>query len=194
MATGDLTTLANVKDWLALPESVTGDDDLLTRLITAVSGFIGTYLSRNLLTASYTETRNGNDQVTLPLVNRPVTAVSSLTINGVVINAAPPLVANAPVQFGYLFDDKVVYLAGWCFKKGFQNIVISYTAGYATVPLEVEQAAIELVCRKYRYKKRIGLVSEAMKDGGTMTYSLKDMDEDTRTILNAYRRTGLVTS
>jgi len=33
MATGDLTTLANVKAWFAPPLTATGDDALLTRLL-----------------------------------------------------------------------------------------------------------------------------------------------------------------
>jgi hypothetical protein len=59
------------------------------------------------------------------LRNRPVTAVSSVTVDGVAIQASSP----APTGAGYLFDDSSVYLVGQCFTKGVQNVVIQYSAG-----------------------------------------------------------------
>ena len=61
MAFGDLTTLADVKAWLqpgqaAFPAT---DDALLTRLITAASQYIQTWLNRQISLANYLETRDG---------------------------------------------------------------------------------------------------------------------------------------
>ena len=59
MATGDLTTLDNVKAWFSPPLTTTTDDTLLTRLVTAASQFIQTWLGRTIAETSYSETRNG---------------------------------------------------------------------------------------------------------------------------------------
>ena len=53
----DLTTLANTKQWLGISSDT--DDDLLTRLITAASFFIETYLGRRLGSQDYAEVRDG---------------------------------------------------------------------------------------------------------------------------------------
>src|SRR5579875_3868416 len=105
MATGDLTTLANVKSYLSPPLTTTADDALLSRLITAASQFIESWLNRTIASAAYTDTRNGTGGTRLFLRNRPVTAVSSLTIDGVAIAASDP----PPLAAGYLFDHSSVY-------------------------------------------------------------------------------------
>src|ERR1700722_8571853 len=101
MATGDLTTLANVKAYLSPPLATTADDALLSRLITAASQFIQSWLNRTIASAAYTDTRNGTGGTRLFLRNRPVTAVASLTVDGVAIAPSSP----PPTGDGYLFDD-----------------------------------------------------------------------------------------
>src|SRR5438045_4378530 len=85
MAQGDLTTLANVKGWFAPPLVTTADDALLTRLITAASQFVLTWLDRTLVQQSYTEMRDGSGGTSLAFANTPVSAVSALAIDGVAI-------------------------------------------------------------------------------------------------------------
>ena len=67
MTTGDLTTLANVKAYFSPPLVTTADDALLSRLITAASGFIQSWLNRTIASATYSETRNGAGGTRLPL-------------------------------------------------------------------------------------------------------------------------------
>src|SRR5579875_234108 len=107
MATGDLTTLANVKAYLAPPLTTTSDDALLTRLVTAASQFVQTWLGRTIAETAYSETRDGQGGTRLFLRNRPVVSVASLTVDGVAI--AP---AAGPGQPGYLFDDSSLYPCG----------------------------------------------------------------------------------
>jgi len=180
MAAGDLTTLSDVKAWLNV--QTTNDDALLTRLISAASTFIQSWLNRQIASQSYTQTLNGNASRKMVLENWPITAVSSLTIDGVVVSQSP----NSQTT-GYMFDDKVVYLISRSFCRGLQNIVISYTAGYSSVPLDIAQACIELVSMRYRERDRIGLASKAV-GGETTAYSLKDMSDSVRAQLSQYRR------
>src|SRR5487761_205916 len=181
MATGDLTTLDNVKAWFAPPLMTTSDDALLTRLVTAASAFIQTWLGRTIAQTSYSETRNGQGGTRLFLRNRPVVAVASLTVDGVAI--AP---ASGPGQAGYLFDDSSVYLAGHAFTRGQQNVTVAYTAGYAATPPELEQACIALVALRYKERDRIGQVSKNLA-GEVVSFAQKDMPADVQTLLDQYR-------
>jgi hypothetical protein len=182
MATGDLTTLANVKAYLSPPLTTTADDALLTRLVTAASQFIQSWLNRAIASTSYTETRNGTGGTRLFLRKRPVTAVAALTIDGVAIApSAPP-----PLGAGYLFDDSSVYLIGHCFAKGAQNVTVQYTAGFAATPPEIEQACIALVALRYKERDRIGQASKNL-GGETVSFQQNDMPADVATILDQYR-------
>jgi hypothetical protein len=182
MAAGDLTTLANVKSWLSPPLTTTSDDALLTRLVTAASQFIQTWLNRQIASASYAETRDGNGGRMLVFANAPVTAVASLTIDGIAVGAAPN-----PFAPGYVFSTSTLYLQGFRFIRGFQNIVLSYTAGFAATPPEIEQACIELVALRYRERDRIGQVSKTLA-GEVVAFTQKDMPADVATILAQYQR------
>lgn len=182
MAAGDLTTLANVKSWFSPPLTATTDDALLTRLITAASQFIQTWLGQQLAVQTYTETRDGKGGQKLALTNIPVTALSSLTIDGLAIPPAPD--ALSP---GYAFSPTMLYLRGYTFTPGFQNVSVTYTAGYAVTPPEIEQACIELVALRYKERDRIGHVSKGVA-GETVTFTQKDMPPDVQSILNQYLR------
>lgn len=125
-APGDLTTLANVKAWRSPPISTTADDAQIARVITAASGFILRSLQRTLQSQSYSETRNGTGGTELMLRNAPVTALASLSIDGDAIPAAPDATSCGYVLAG---DTGVVYLRGYAFCRGVQNVVATYIAG-----------------------------------------------------------------
>jgi hypothetical protein len=75
----------------------------------------------------------------------------------------------------------------WDFPVGYNTVVVAYTAGYATTPLDVAQACIELVALRYRERTRIGEVSRSLGGAETVSYSQKDMSDGTRTLLQQYR-------
>src|SRR6185312_554641 len=110
MAAGDLTTLANVKAWFSPPLTTTADDTLLTRLISAASQYIQAWLGRQIASQSYMETRDGAGGRKLVLANAPVTAVATLSIDGIAI---PP--AAGPSAAGYVFSATTIYLQSYLF-------------------------------------------------------------------------------
>jgi hypothetical protein len=186
MAFGDLTTLADVKAWLQTgQDSFPGTDDvLLARLITAASQFIQIWLNRQIASADWRELRDGNGGQRLAFANFPVSAVLSLSIDGLAIPASPP---DGGFGAGYVFSPTELALRGYVFTRRAQNVVVTYTSGYPVTPPDIAQAAIELVCQRYRERTRIGEVSRALGGGETVTYSQLDMGEDVRLLLSQYR-------
>jgi hypothetical protein len=186
MAYGDLTTIEDVKAWLktgqgAFPAS---DDVLLARLITAASRFIETWLGRQIALADWQEVRDGTGGQRLAFANIPVSAVLFLSIDGLVI---PPAATDGGCGAGYVFSPTELALRGYVFTRRPQNVVVTYTAGYAATPPDVAQACIELVCQRYRERTRIGEVSRALSGSETVTYSQQDMSDDVRLLLSQYR-------
>lgn len=156
MAAGDLTTVATFKAWASI--SSVSDDALLGLVITRLSAAINNHLNRALLSASYSEVYDGRGGQVLMLRNRPVTAVASLSIDGITIPAA----TTRPIV-GYAFDATALYLSeGYAFARGLRNVAVTYTAGYATTPPDVEQAILEWLNVIYRERDRVGLVSKAL--------------------------------
>jgi hypothetical protein len=137
MAAGDLTTPANALQWIGL----TTDDGTVARLITALSVQIQKFLGYQVASANYARTLNGVGGRKLMLPDRPVTAVTSLTIDGHPVPESPN-----PFTPGFVFDDKILYLRGWYeFRRGAQNIAAAYTAGYAATPPDIEQACLDWI-------------------------------------------------
>jgi hypothetical protein len=186
MAFGDLTTLDDVKAWLktgqgAFPAS---DDALLARLITAAGRFVESWLGRPVAAADWQEVRDGTGGQRLAFAHVPVTAVLSLSIDGLAI---PPASADGGWDAGYVFTPTELALRGYVFTRRAQNVLITYTAGYAATPPDIGQACIELVCRRYKDRTRIGEVSRAVGGSETVTYAQQDMSEDVRLLLSQYR-------
>jgi hypothetical protein len=181
MAAGDLTDLDTAKAWLGV--TTTTYDTLVGGLITAVSSFITNYLGRQLLTASYVETYRGNGQSLMLLRNFPITAVASVAFAGQTLTTPADPVA---LTSGYLFDDRILKLIGHRFPLG-RPVVVSYTAGYATAPADIAQAAVELVGEAYRRRDRIGVASKTLGGQEVVAFSLKDMNDTARALLAPYQ-------
>jgi hypothetical protein len=168
-----------VKSWLGV-ESDT-DDALLTRLIAAACGWLeNSYLYRAIGQADYVKSFNGRGHQVQLLPEYPILQVSSVIVDGAAIPARP-----SPTTNGYAFDDMAVYLSGYTFRRGFLNVSISWSAGYATVPEEIEQAAIHLVSARYREKDRIGEASKIIQ-GMQVNFSIKDLPADVVAMLKNY--------
>ncbi len=175
-----LTTLDKARQWVNV--SGNADDALLTRLIAAASGWIETYLSRAILSASYSESRDGNDHHRMPVANYPIISVTSVAVDGVTIPQA-----TSPTSTGWIAEKAAISLRGYTFTAGVQNVQIAYTAGYATCPDDLEQVCLKLVGLQYKNRDRIGHTSKQI-GGETVAFSTRDMDEDMRTIMLQYRR------
>lgn len=184
MAFGDLTTLADVKAWLQLGQAAfpATDDGLLTRLITAASQYIQTWLNRPIAPANYLETRDGTGGYSLQFACFPVSAVTMLTIDD-----QPVPAALSSTGTGYSFSATQLSVRGHRFNRGAQNIMVAYTAGYSTSPPEIAQACIELVALRYRERTRIGEVSRSLGGAETVAYAQKDMSDAIKTLLQRYR-------
>lgn len=194
MAAGDLTTLANLKAWIP-GLTGTSDDLALSRLISATSAQFNAYLSRSLLTASYTESYDGKDTASMILANFPITAVSSLSIDGIPIPAAPLPTPTGPQPAGYVFTAKMLSLVGggypfgasYRFTRGYQNVQVAYTAGLAAVPFDIEQACIEYCAIRYSERQRIGQKSKSL-GGEVVSFFAGDLTPSVKLLLAPYRR------
>jgi hypothetical protein len=217
----DLTDLDTVKGWLASTKSPAGDGDdgSIQLCITAASMWwldqTGLGNANGINTASplnsictFTENYNGNGSNHLYLRNRPIQSVTSLTVGYVTI--AQSTAYGVP---GWVIDQdaKSIWIraggggnvtfssigwpvsgSGYWFAQGIQNVAITYTAGYSTVPYRVQMAVTQQVALNVKRKEWIGLASKAMANGaGTVTFNKWLLDPEVRQALTDYTRTAM---
>lgn len=180
MAAIDLTTTAKFKAWASIASA--SDDTLIGEAITRVSTAVNNYLNRSLNSASYSEVYDGRGGHVLMLRNRPVTAVASLSIDGVAV----PLATSRPFN-GYTFDSTALYALGsYSFTRDYRNVAVSYTAGYVTIPADIEEAVLEWLNVIYRERDRVGLASKAI-GGETTAYDIGAMPKRVTLLLNPFK-------
>lgn len=186
---GDLTTLPEVKQYLGIPDAVTTQDALLSRLISAASQYMQSWMSRVIALQTYNEVRNGMGGQTMVLLNQPIVSVASLTVDGVVIPPRPPLGPTAATGygFGFVFDDTRLFLSGARFGQGMQNVSVVYDAGFATVPPDLDQACIEMVGDLLKYKDRIGQNSMSI-EGQSISFNVQPIPQRVQGVLATYKR------
>lgn len=177
----DLTTLSSLKSYLGMTDSIDGDDELLSSLITAYSKYMQTWMSRNILSATYEDVFDGGGNIKYFPKNYPIRSVSSVIINGQTINA------SSNDGSGYVFNESYIGLKGYSFVYGMLNVRVVYNAGYVSVPADLAQACNELVALRYKEIERIGEKTKILA-GEQVTYITDAFPSSVKTILTNYRR------
>jgi len=167
----DLVTIAQAYAWLGIPS---GTDDVNLQLaVSAYSQLITDFCSRPFVLTTFNEVYDGRDMPRLILRNYPVTQVTSLTIFGI-----PQLAATSAYGPGYVFNGRIVdLLGGDVFTRGQQNVAITYQAGFASIPFDVQMACLDWLKSSYMARtrdltlisQRAGDTEEKFEPGGAIT-------------------------
>jgi hypothetical protein len=181
-----LVSKADLTSYLRV--SPTGAEDALLGTIAAsVNDYFLNECGRIIESASVTEIRDGNSKTQMKLRESPVTAVTSLTVDGQAIPARASVTGA-----GYVFTSSgLVKLVGYSLTDGVQNVVIVYTAGFATVPNDIKQALQETGAFIYRNRERLGEISKNI-EGAVVQYVRDESLPMFRKIVENYKKVSLV--
>jgi hypothetical protein len=153
-STYDLTSLANVKAELGIANGT--NETVLKRYISGASSAVAQYCNRVFVSETLSENfipsrrdrfvRGGVEP--LQLARFPVTAITSVTEDGTTLTMDDYLADNTFGQLTRINDDG--------FPRNWLNapIVVEYSAGFATIPSDVEDAVIRMVTARYLAKGR----------------------------------------
>ncbi len=178
----DLCTIGDVKRYAG----ITTDEEnvLLGMLITAASGWAENYCNRAFLSGSYVEERIGRGQTSYIFNQYPVTAITSLSVDGVPIPQS-----TTPTALGWrLVNSYMARLIGFQLTDG-AVVQCGYTAGYssANLPAEITQAVIEIVALRFKERNWIGHKSKTLH-GDVIGYTNADVPADVKKTLLQYSR------
>lgn len=187
-ASMDLTSLAKLKAYLGL--SAGDDDTLLTSLIDSASEAIEQYCGRPFARTERTELHDGCGSKSILLDCRPVASVASVHDDaGREFDDASLLPAE---NYTFYPESGVLTLDAGVFGDGRRNVQVVYTAGYASAPPAVEQAANILAAHFYNRGRQggDGVVSETL-GAYSVSYDAADWPGSVRALLTAYREASV---
>jgi hypothetical protein len=183
-----LATVDEVKRSLGITS--TDDDVLMFDLVKSSSDFVEKSANRTFNFASYTETFYPETGVReLLLENFPITSVTSVVIDGITLDLATSTIRN----YVWSKDGTLRRVDGGIFPREPAETVVTYKAGFETVPEDVRHAVRKMVSREYLRRLKEGIASESLG-----TYEVKfgagfseDGDEMVKGVIQRYRKRPL---
>lgn len=188
-ASTSLTTREAVKAYLGLTD--TTHDDRLDALIESVSEAIELYCGRPFASVQRTELHDGGGGRSLVLRCRPVASVASLHDDpGRTYTAATLIDAD---EYAVYPDEGVLTLtSGRRFIDGIRNVQVVYTAGYATIPPAIRQAANILVAHfHHRGAQGADALASENLGGYVVSYDTGEWPHQARGLLAEFRETRI---
>ena len=182
-----LVGLADLKSYLNKTD--TGDDDELGFVLGAVHAEMDLTTRRTLYETAHTEYQDGNDTDGLFLENWPVSAVTSVNVDGLRDFGTDTLEDSGD----YFTNTElgIVYHNSGSWPAGHANIKVVYTAGYTadTVPADLQRVVLELasIAWQKRKNKNHDVSSESGGDK-SRTYFTEPYPPHIEEIIAGYRR------
>lgn len=136
------TTIQNYKTWAGIADS--SQDAKIAAAIPRASAMVQRFLGYDPSGGDFVDLLDGNGGRMIPVKNPPIKSVASVVLQDIGTVTIAPTAAISQVV-GFFFDDKFVYLRGYTFCRGTQNVQITYTAGFATFPDDIEEATMMTV-------------------------------------------------
>lgn len=198
----DLVTLEQAKEWLPTNQSVESDNNIQA-CISAVSihwlwktgqgNPDGSIPAKSPFTqvVDYTGWYDGNGGTRMFVRNVPIVSVSSLTIDG-----TAPQQSLGAMMSGWVIDSngKSIALRGsWRFNEGVQNIYLVHRAGFASVPEDIQLAALQIIALNYKKRNWVGQQQVIQPEVfGTVMYRDWDIPPEAQKVIWAYARKAIV--
>lgn len=130
-------------------------DTALAQAVTLSCGLVTAYTGQYIESATYTHTLPIGGDLTIRLPQRPVTAVTSVTVDGTALVSGTDYdwdgISPTIALDGFAPSDETEWVA-----------VVVYTAGYATVPADVKAATLSVGAALYSGAP--GITSESIDD------------------------------
>jgi hypothetical protein len=183
-----LTSVAVAKDHLGIPASDTSQDGRVERFINVCSDRIANYCNRQLVSAAVVEKVHGGMSNMLMLREWPIQSIESVSVdfNG---QFSQDSVID-PSRYRIIDDGTVVYDS--VFPYGYGNVQVCYTAGYQTIPGDLEMACLLFVEWLYRFRNTGSIGRSAISKGDEHTTILQDIPGIIKSMIDPFRRSEFV--
>lgn len=185
-----LATLAQLKTHLGFKSSDVVQDPKLQLFLDAGSAWVESYCDRKFAQATRTELFHGNRSNALNPRQWPITAVTELRVSSVRAWTDASTLVDAG-SYGISPDGIMVVYYESVFPKGFDNVRLIYTAGYATIPYDLVLANLWASEWFYLHNSRGDSGRTSVSKQGESIGIDHDIPPMMKTILQPYKRIEL---
>ena len=181
-----LTSLDNVKAFVSITGSTTADDDLLEDLINRLTKVFENYCGVTHFKATdYVEYIDGVGGSIMFLKNIPIISVTEIVYDPDWVWTSSEDIVDSD---DYRINQDGLYVVNKSYwDGGLQSYKVTYNAGYATIPDDLEQSCIEEVWRKYKRRKELDVQIKTLEDGSQHFVNPSLMDSTVQ-VLSKYKR------
>lgn len=187
-----LCSLGGLKCVLGVAPNETFDDakyqELINRASAAIIGACGKDFRQHIIVG---ELHDGDGSGLLDLNQTPILSVSALSIDGQAVDVSE--IKVYPQYLRLLDGDEYqprLRAHTRVFSRGVQNVSVSYTAGYASIPIRIVEACCLQVVFLQNVGNKQGVSSESNQVAQTSTiYSEAALAPAVRDICSRYRKT-----
>lgn len=184
LATDALCSVEDVKNHLELT-TINEHDDLVSDLINIYTQKFESYCGvKSFKTTQYTEYYDGNGDSFLYPKNTPITTISLLADDENYVWGTDSTFSST--EYRIVDEGKGIYLIDDIFGKFINNIKITYTGGYTTIPDDLRHSCIREVGRAFKHRKDWEVISETLAEKQS-TYIEPSLGEDTIQVLSYYK-------
>jgi len=203
-----LCTLANVKTFLGIDNNE--KDDVLNMLINMASDYIESQCGRTFSSDTYTqEEYDGTGTYEIKLKNYPVITFTKLEVNGNEDNSDNWSDVDSSEYWVDLPSGIITKTSGYedtsdsindedelsdsLFLRGKNRYRATYTAGYSTIPYDIQYACASLVGQILNTRGATGIKSESLGDHSVTFQDVSDIGSQSMfsDIVNRYREIPL---
>ena len=178
-----ILTLADIKTHLSVPNA--SEDVILQSIVDASDSYVASYCDRIFDEATYTEYLDGPGKTKITLEQYPVTAITEINYDPSGVFGADTVLDST--EYTFTSGGEVIFR--YTAPKGHKALKVIYTAGYTTIPTDLNRAGVLLAEFWYRHRARgeIG-VSSKTKQQEIVNYSKAGIPPEVEVLLNRYRR------
>lgn len=188
-----LATLAQLKTQLGIVNSETKYDSKLTMFLNAASSWVETYCDRRFESQSYVELINGNRANYFITDQWPIISVTELRISSSRDWASSTSLIPA-TDYGIASDGiGITYYPGYL-PQGYDNVKITYVAGYATIPYDIQLGCIWAAEWFYLHNNRGDMGRTTASKTGESVGVLSDVPAMVKQVIDPYRRMDFASS
>jgi uncharacterized phiE125 gp8 family phage protein len=182
-----LTSLAFAKTYLKIPALETTLDSIVEFWINVASQRIETETRRKLKAQATIEFQDGRNNNIIVLREYPANSITSLTIDSDGVFTDPSDIID-PASYRITDSGNSLLLIDQLFPRGYCNIKVVYNAGYASVPSDLENAALWFVSYYHKMRDAGDIGRTAKGKGDESVTILQDAPKDIMDTINLYRR------
>jgi hypothetical protein len=188
-----LATLSQLKTQLSFKDSDVQYDTKLGLFLAAGSAWVESYCNRIFSSASYTELLHGNRSNLMNPRQWPITAVTEVRMSSD-RNWSDSSTLIAAANYGISTDGTgITYYNGYL-PSGYDNVRVIYTAGYATIPQDIQLACLWAAEWFYLHNTRGDSGRTSVGKQGESIGVLADIPPMIKAILQPYKRFELPSS